>query len=76
MTNTAINRDPDTYSLKACAIADTKAYFVDVTGASVTADSSVGLIHRYCGKLPGDRYENISLFFPGILSSYQSGILS
>ncbi|CAK7352744.1 unnamed protein product [Dovyalis caffra] len=56
MTDTAINRDPDIWTLKACASEATKAYVVDVTGASVTADSSVSLIHRYCQQLPGDRY--------------------
>ncbi|XP_021666513.2 endoribonuclease Dicer homolog 3 isoform X2 [Hevea brasiliensis] len=56
MTNTTINRDPDVQSLKTCAAEETKAYIVNATGASVTADSSVNLIYRYCEKLPGDRY--------------------
>ncbi|KAJ6856646.1 hypothetical protein NC651_038337 [Populus alba x Populus x berolinensis] len=56
MTDTAINRDPNVWNLKACASEAAKAYVVDVTGASVTADSSVSLIHRYCQQLPGDRY--------------------
>ncbi|KAG6677776.1 endoribonuclease Dicer homolog 3a isoform X1 [Carya illinoinensis] len=56
MTDAAINRDPDAFILKACTIKDTDAYYVDATGASVTADSSVSLIHRYCEKLPGDKY--------------------
>ncbi|KAL3566321.1 hypothetical protein D5086_031736 [Populus alba] len=56
MTDTAINRDPNVWNLKACASEAAKAYVVDVTGASVTADSSVSLIHRYCQHLPGDRY--------------------
>ncbi|KAF2285070.1 hypothetical protein GH714_037736 [Hevea brasiliensis] len=54
MTNTTINRDPDVQSLKTCAAEETKAYIVNATGASVTADSSVNLIYRYCEKLPGD----------------------
>ncbi len=56
MTNTALNRDPDSCSLKARRIGETNAYFVNATGASVTSDSSVSLIHRYCEKLPGDKY--------------------
>lgn len=58
MTDAAINRDPDAFILKACTIKDTNTYYVDATGASVTADSSVSLIHRYCEKLPGDKYGN------------------
>ncbi|KAL4597279.1 hypothetical protein ACB092_12G222500 [Castanea dentata] len=56
MKNTALNRDPDSCSLKPCRIGETNAYFVNATGASVSSDSSVSLIHRYCAKLPGDRY--------------------
>ena len=56
MTDTAINKDPGVWALKACASEATKKYVVDVTGASVTADSSVSLIHQYCQHLPGDRY--------------------
>ncbi|XP_059458543.1 endoribonuclease Dicer homolog 3 [Corylus avellana] len=56
MTDTAMNRDPDVSIQKACSIEDTNAYYVDGTGASVTADSSVNLVHRYCAKLPGDKY--------------------
>ncbi|WCJ29281.1 dicer-like 3 [Euphorbia peplus] len=56
MTNTAINRDPDVWSPKVCASEEIKAYVVDVTGASVTTESSVNLVHRYCAKLPADRY--------------------
>ncbi|XP_050220026.1 endoribonuclease Dicer homolog 3 isoform X2 [Mercurialis annua] len=56
VTNTAINRDPDVWTMKICIPEETKAYFVDATGASVTADSSVTLIQRYCSKLPSDRY--------------------
>ncbi|KAK9273139.1 hypothetical protein L1049_017946 [Liquidambar formosana] len=56
MTDTSINRGPDACVLKACTFDETDTYFVDTTGASVTADSSVNLIHRYCDKLPGDKY--------------------
>lgn len=31
------------------------AYRVESTGATVTADSSINLIYKYCEKLPGDR---------------------
>ena len=30
-------------------------YRVDKTGASVTTETSINLINRYCGKLPGDK---------------------
>ncbi|XP_024446017.1 endoribonuclease Dicer homolog 3 isoform X3 [Populus trichocarpa] len=60
MTDTAINRDPNVWNLKACASEAAKAYVVDVTGASVTADSSVSLIHRYCQHLPGDRNQQLA----------------
>ncbi|XP_057957753.1 endoribonuclease Dicer homolog 3a [Malania oleifera] len=56
MTDTAINRDPNVCILKACNIKESDAYIVDATGASVTSDSSVNLIHQYCAKLPGDKY--------------------
>ncbi|KAF8393640.1 hypothetical protein HHK36_021886 [Tetracentron sinense] len=56
MTKTAINRDPDACILKVCSMEETEAYFVKSTGASITADSSVTLIYKYCGKLPGDKY--------------------
>lgn len=63
MTDTATNRDPDGYTLKAYTIEEMDSYFVDSTGASVTADSSVSLIHRYCEKLPGDKYFTPKPFF-------------
>ncbi|OAY54204.1 endoribonuclease Dicer homolog 3 isoform X4 [Manihot esculenta] len=56
VTNTAINRDPDVHFLKTCTTEETKSYIVNATGASVTQDSSVTHIYRYCEKLPGDRY--------------------
>ncbi|XP_073146735.1 endoribonuclease Dicer homolog 3 [Henckelia pumila] len=55
MTHTAMNRDPD-----GCVeISDTNeeaVCSVNVTGASVTADSSISLIDRYCKKFPRDKY--------------------
>lgn len=56
MMDTSITRDPDTCNLKVFTFDDTNSYIVDATGASVTADASVSLIHCYCGKLPGDKY--------------------
>lgn len=69
MKNTALNRDPDSCSLKPCRIGETNAYFVNATGASVSSDSSVSLIHRYCAKLPGDRYAYV------ILDSYSTVVI-
>jgi hypothetical protein len=63
MTDTAVNRDPDACILKACIFEEANVYHVDKTGASVTADSSVSLIHRYCEKLPGDKYGYIFLVY-------------
>lgn len=56
MIDTATNRDPNTCVLKKCTSEVNSAYFVDATGASITADSSVSLIHRYCERLPSDKY--------------------
>lgn len=69
MKNTALNRDPDSCSLKPCRIGETNAYFVNATGASVSSDSSVSLIHRYCAKHPGDRYAYV------ILDSYSTVVI-
>ncbi|KAL7196180.1 hypothetical protein ACSBR1_036234 [Camellia fascicularis] len=76
MTDTAINRDPDASVLKACTIKEIDAYYVDATGASVTADSSVNLIHRYCEKLPRDEYFTPKPIFQFVLSgeSYQCNL--
>ncbi|GAB4854001.1 helicase [Ancistrocladus abbreviatus] len=63
MTEAAINRDPDVCTLRACNFQEADAYFVESTGASVTADSSVSLVHRYCEKLPGDKYYIPKPFF-------------
>ncbi|KAF8036139.1 hypothetical protein BT93_C1979 [Corymbia citriodora subsp. variegata] len=56
MTDTAINRDPFESNVKSCTFEEMDTYFVDITGASITADSSISLIHRYCEKLPHDKY--------------------
>ncbi|XP_052885493.1 endoribonuclease Dicer homolog 3a isoform X3 [Gossypium arboreum] len=58
MTNLAIKRDPDSDPclLKDHTFEETNVFIVDATGASVTTDSAVSLIHKYCGKLPGDKY--------------------
>ncbi|XP_022132011.1 endoribonuclease Dicer homolog 3a isoform X2 [Momordica charantia] len=56
MTDAAMSRDPDACILKPFSIVETDCYIVETTGASVTADSSVGLIYQYCKKLPGDKY--------------------
>ncbi|KAJ7958428.1 Endoribonuclease dicer-like protein [Quillaja saponaria] len=56
MADAAINRDPDGCTLRACSAEETNAYLVYSTGASVTTSSSICLIHRYCEKLPGDKY--------------------
>ncbi|XP_007012461.2 PREDICTED: endoribonuclease Dicer homolog 3 [Theobroma cacao] len=56
VTTTAINRDPDLCLLKNPTVKETNVYIVDATGASVTADSAVSLLQRYCEKLPGDKY--------------------
>lgn len=61
MTDTSRNRDPEVCTLKACCFEETKLYRAKVTGASVTTDSSVSLIYRYCDKLPGDRYGYFAL---------------
>ncbi|KAF7134712.1 hypothetical protein RHSIM_Rhsim08G0003600 [Rhododendron simsii] len=68
MTDTAANRDPDSCVLRACKIKEIDAYYVDATGASVTQDSSVNLIHRYCEKLPRDKYFTPKPIFQFLLS--------
>ncbi|KAK3027516.1 hypothetical protein RJ639_040231, partial [Escallonia herrerae] len=62
--HTAINRDPDACTLRACNVKEIDTYCVDITGASVTADSSVSLVHRYCERLPRDKYESVKYFTP------------
>nr|AUH15439.1 dicer-like 3 protein [Dimocarpus longan] len=56
MADTALNRDPDACFLRSYTFEKPNAYTVDSTGASVTVDSSVKLIHHYCQKLPNDKY--------------------
>ncbi|KAL9272676.1 Endoribonuclease Dicer homolog 3a-like protein [Drosera capensis] len=56
MSETAVNRDPDGCILRGCNSRETDPYYVDLTGALVTADSSVSLVHQYCEKLPRDKY--------------------
>ncbi|KAF5208350.1 endoribonuclease Dicer-like protein, partial [Thalictrum thalictroides] len=51
-----LNRDPEACISKVCDIEEPNIYVVESTGASITADSSVSLVHRYCDKLPGDMY--------------------
>ncbi|KAJ1382263.1 Ribonuclease III domain [Sesbania bispinosa] len=55
MTDAAINKDHES-NLRAFTVEKTNAYHVDSTGASVTLDSSVTLINKYCEKLPRDKY--------------------
>ncbi|KAK9101564.1 hypothetical protein Scep_024994 [Stephania cephalantha] len=56
MIDATLNRDPDASIVTSCCMEDSYSYRVDSTGASVTADCSINLIHKYCDKLPGDRY--------------------
>ncbi|KAK7256023.1 hypothetical protein RIF29_29454 [Crotalaria pallida] len=56
MTVTAKNREHEAFCSASFDTEETNAYYVDATGACVTVDSSVSLIHRYCEKLPSDRY--------------------
>ncbi|MCL7031503.1 hypothetical protein MKW94_015389 [Papaver nudicaule] len=56
MTVAASHRDPDAGITKLSCVEETEPYYVESTGASVTVDSSVSLIYRYCEKLPGDKY--------------------
>ncbi|OMO86445.1 hypothetical protein COLO4_21161 [Corchorus olitorius] len=55
MITSTINRDTDPCLLKGCTLEESQVYTVDATGASVTADSAVSLLHQYCGKLPADK---------------------
>nr|XP_018675049.1 PREDICTED: endoribonuclease Dicer homolog 3a-like isoform X2 [Musa acuminata subsp. malaccensis] len=52
----ALNRDQDSLVSIVSINEDLGAYYVDSTGASVTADSSVSLINTYCQNLPRDKY--------------------
>ncbi|XP_060208248.1 endoribonuclease Dicer homolog 3a isoform X1 [Lycium barbarum] len=68
MADTAIKRDPDSCVLKPCLVKETNAYYVEATGASVTADSSVSLLTKYCEMLPGDKFFSPKPMFQYILS--------
>ncbi|KAK7410183.1 hypothetical protein VNO78_00768 [Psophocarpus tetragonolobus] len=57
MTDASIYKDHES-SLRSFTMGKTIAYYVESTGASVTLESSVSLIHRYCGTLPQDRFCN------------------
>lgn len=56
MMDTALNRDPHALICKLSSDEDIDAYFVESTGARVTAGSSVSLVYKYCEKLPRDKY--------------------
>ncbi|XP_038975924.1 endoribonuclease Dicer homolog 3b-like [Phoenix dactylifera] len=55
MTSSALYRYHKTSISKICC-EHKDVYCVGSTGATVTADSSVNLIYKYCDKLPKDRY--------------------
>ncbi|XP_047170030.1 endoribonuclease Dicer homolog 3a isoform X2 [Vigna umbellata] len=57
MTDASIHKDHES-NLRVFTVGKTDTYYVDSTGASVTLDSSVNLIHRYCGTLPRDQYSS------------------
>ncbi|KAG1358569.1 putative Endoribonuclease Dicer [Cocos nucifera] len=56
MMDAALNRDPHALILKPSSSEEIDAYYVESTGARVTADSSVSLVYKYCEKLPRDKY--------------------
>lgn len=55
MMHATVNQDPSHSPVKACNTNEVLPYVVESTGASVSADSSISLIHRYCQKLPQDK---------------------
>lgn len=55
MKHTAYKTDSSDSLLKACNTNEVLPYVVDSTGASVTVNSSISLIQRYCDKLPRDK---------------------
>ena len=57
MITTALNRDPDAWNSKVTFNEKIESYHVESTGATLTADSSISLIYKYCGKLPRDEYD-------------------
>ncbi|PKA63342.1 Endoribonuclease Dicer like 3a [Apostasia shenzhenica] len=56
MMDAAVSRDPDALIPKLVYHEDIKSYRIESTGATLTTDASVGLIHKYCEKLPKDKY--------------------
>ncbi|GJY45701.1 endoribonuclease Dicer homolog 3a isoform X1, partial [Tanacetum coccineum] len=56
MMHTAKKRDPNSCVVNPAKIKETETYRVESTGASVTPDSSVNLINRYCSKLPVGKF--------------------
>lgn len=57
MMDAALNRDPHALISKPSSNEEIDSYHVESTGATVTADSSVGLVYKYCEKLPRDKYD-------------------
>ncbi|XP_020248629.1 endoribonuclease Dicer homolog 3a [Asparagus officinalis] len=56
MMDTALNRNSISLVRKLPKDNEMEAFRVHSTGATITIDSSVGLIYRYCEKLPKDKY--------------------
>ncbi|XP_020585033.1 endoribonuclease Dicer homolog 3a isoform X2 [Phalaenopsis equestris] len=56
MMDASFNRDQDALIPKALSCEEINTYHVDSTGATLTVDASVGLIYKYCDKLPRDKY--------------------
>ncbi|KAJ0977945.1 hypothetical protein J5N97_013419 [Dioscorea zingiberensis] len=54
--DTALNRDPYACNSKVNYDEKIDSYHVESTGATLTADSSISLIYKYCEKLPRDKY--------------------
>ncbi|KAK8940022.1 hypothetical protein KSP40_PGU012342 [Platanthera guangdongensis] len=52
----ALSRDQDSSVCKTPNCEEISTYRVESTGAIVTSDASVSLIHKYCDKLPKDKY--------------------
>ncbi|KAG0500438.1 hypothetical protein HPP92_000510 [Vanilla planifolia] len=56
MMDAALNRDHNALIPKLMHYDEPISYRVESTGATVTADASVGLVYKYCEKLPKDKY--------------------
>ncbi|KAG0495856.1 hypothetical protein HPP92_000547 [Vanilla planifolia] len=56
MMDAALNRDHNALIPKLMNYDEPISYRVESTGATVTADASVGLVYKYCEKLPKDKY--------------------